>query len=193
MALPHQDNWTEAEYLAFERESELKHEYAAGTVRAMTGASWSHNVICVNISTSLNVQLAQTDCRVTSGDMRLHIAAAHTYRYPDVMVVCDKPQFVGERVDTIANPLVVIEVLSASTELIDRNTKLDEYLQIPSLQAYLLVAQQTAKVERYLRQASGDWLYTPVIGTSARLALPAVGGDNGCTLSLADIYRKVEV
>lgn len=188
MALPSQEVWTEAEYLAFEQDSAEKHEFADGKILAMTGASWTHNLICVNTSTTLNVQLANSDCRVTSNDLRLKVNSKHHYRYPDVMVICGAPEFVPKRNDTITNPKVVIEILSESTALIDRNDKLDEYIQIESVQAYVLISQSEAKVERYLRQAtSKDWLYTQVTGLDSILELPSID----CTLTLADIYNKV--
>lgn len=187
MALPSQQYLTEAAYLAFEDDSDFKHEYANGQVVTMTGASWAHNIISVNTSTSLNVQLAQKDCRVTAGDMRVKVLAKESYRYPDVMVICGEPEFVQERQDTISNPTVVIEVLSEGTALMDRNEKLEEYIQIETLQEYVLISQAEAKVERYLRQESGDWLYTQATGLESSIALPSIE----CTLALTDVYNKV--
>lgn len=189
MALPHKPNWTETEYLEFERTSDIRHEYVDGRVIAMTGASLAHNFICVNTSTSLNVQLMQKNCRVASNDLRLKVVSKRSYRYPDIMVICGDPQITDDRPDTITNPILIIEVLSESTALIDRNEKLDEYLQIESVQEYVLISQQVAKVERYLRQASGNWLYTQVSGLDHVLELPSIG----CKLALADVYNKVDV
>ena len=187
--IPAMTEMTEAEYLVFERGSELRHEYFAGAIFAMTGASWNHNVICVNISTSLNVQIADRDCTVTAGDLRLKVVATRSYRYPDVMVICDDPQFIDERVDTISNPTVVIEVVSPSTALVDRYEKLDEYLRLDSLQEYVIGSQHEAKIERYLRQIDpgDDWLYTQVIGLQSSINLPSIS----CKLLLSDIYKKV--
>jgi Uma2 family endonuclease len=187
MALPDRKHWTEAEYLAFEQTSDMKHEYVDGKIVAMTGASWNHNLICVNTSTSLNLQLTNRDCRVTSNDMRLKVVSKLSYRYPDVMVVCGAPQFAGGRTDTITNPILIVEVLSETTALIDRNEKLDEYLQIDSLQEYVLISQDEPKIERYLRQPSGDWLYTQVVGLQHSIDLPSIG----CKLALSDVYKKV--
>ena len=198
MALPpHQEYLTEAQYLAYEDESDLRHEYANGQIIAMTGASWTHNLICVNTSTSLNVQLMNKNCRVTSGDLRLKVSSRRHYRYLDVMVICGEPQFVANRVDTISNPVVVIEVLSESTALTDRNDKLEEYLQVDSVQEYVLISQSEPRIERYLRQtagdtsgeASGDWLYSHASGLQNSIDLPSIG----CTLALADVYNKVDL
>lgn len=189
MVFPHQTKRTEAEYLKFEQNSDAKHEYAAGQIIAMTGASLAHNFICVNTSTSLNVQLRQKDCRVASNDLRLKIISKHSYRYPDIMVICGDLHITEDRPHTITNPIVIVEVLSESTALIDRNEKLDEYLQIDSVQEYILISQHDIKVERYLRQSSGDWLYTQVSGLDNTLDLPSIG----CKLALAEIYHKVDI
>ena len=187
-ALPEQvpTGMTEAEYLELECTSEIKYEYAGGEVFAMTGASWNHNIISVNTSTRLNIQLVNQDCGVTGSDLRLKVIAEGSYRYPDIMVICGEPQFVDDRVDTVSNPTVVIEVVSPSTALVDRNDKLNEYLQLDSLQEYILISQHEARVERYLRHQS-DWLYTQVAGLQNSLDLPSIS----CTLKLSDIYQKV--
>ncbi len=187
MALPQQQHLTEAEYFALDDSSEFKHEYANGDVIAMTGASWAHNLICVNTATSLNVQLNSSDCRVSANDLRLQVASKRSYRYPDVMVICGEPKFVNERTDTISNPILIVEVLSEGTMLVDRNEKLDEYLQMNSVREYVLIAQTEAKIERYLRQDSGDWLYTQISGVEGVIDLPSIG----CKLALAEVYHKV--
>jgi Uma2 family endonuclease len=189
MALLHDsEHLTEADYLALEHESEIKHEYVGGTVYAMSGASLRHNLIAGNLVTALNPQLADSPCLVSPGDMRVKIAAARlSYRYPDVSVTCAPPEIDGANPGSLLNPAVLIEVLSSSTALVDRNEKLREYRQIPTLYAYLLVSQDTPRIERYLRQNEQDWLYTEAAGLDASVALP----DLKCALKLADIYRKV--
>lgn len=117
---------TEAEYLEFEEKSEIKHEYVNGKVYAMAGASLVHTVICHNTANALEEKIGDKPCLIVSRDLRLKVFSKVSFRYPDVMVICDEPQYVDNRVDTIANPIVVIEVLSPSTALVDRNEKLDE-------------------------------------------------------------------
>lgn len=187
MALPTPETMSEADYLAMDDASEIRHEYANGQALAMTGASWNHNLICVNIATQLNRQLAQKNCHVTTNDLRLKVLSRKHHRYPDVMVVCGEPQFVDERTDTISNPTMIAEVLSATTALTDRNEKLEEYLQIETVQEYLLVSQTEAKIERYRRQPSGDWVYSRISGNQSQIKLPSLG----CTLMLANVYQKV--
>jgi Uma2 family endonuclease len=179
---------SEAEYLAFADEQEIKYEYRDGQIYAMTGAAVRHNIITANTIGHLIVQLANRDCTVTSSDTRVHIASKGAYRYPDVTVFCGEPVYFVGRDDTITNPALLVEVLSPGTALKDRNDKLLEYTQIETLNAYLLVAQDEARVERYLRQESGDWLYTVVNGLDGSIAVPTLD----CTLALADIYRKVD-
>ena len=178
---------TVSDYLAFDEQSAVKHEFVNGDVYAMTGASWTHNVICQNVGASLHGQLRGKDCTVVANDMRLKIASKAIYRYPDAMVICGEPQFVDERKDIINNPTVIIEVLSPSTALIDRNEKLDEYTEIPSLKAYLLVAQDDAKIESYQRNQSGIWTYAKTSGLEHQIELPSIN----CLLALADVYETV--
>lgn len=179
---------SEAEYLAFDAHSDVKHEYVAGVVYAMTGAGWNHNIINGNTQTTLNNQLAEEPCSVVSNDMRLKVQSdAVSFRYPDTMVVCGEPEFDGDRTDTLTNPVVIVEVLSPSTALKDHNEKLDEYIQIETLQHYVLISQHEAKVEVYTRQNAGQWLYIQAKGLDATVALPAVD----CTLHLATLYAKV--
>lgn len=178
---------SEADYLAFEAASAVRHEYSQGYAHAMTGGSVRHSVITANISARLHQMLADRDCTVTSPDLRIYIAAKGSYRYPDVTVFCGAPAYRPGRDDTITNPALLVEVTSPSTALLDRNDKLAEYTQIDSLQAYLLVAQDTPRVERFLRHDSGQWLYANLTGAGAQVVLPPLG----LTLALSDIYHKV--
>ncbi len=178
---------TEAEYLVFEEKSEIKHEYSRGRVYAMTGGSIRHSVITANASTQFNVQLADRDCTVTSPDARVYIASKQSYRYPDITVFCGEPIYLQGRTDTITNPIVVVEVLSPGTALQDRNEKLQEYLQIESLHAYLLVSQDEPKLERFMRNEAGEWIYSFATGLADELALPGIG----CLLALSKVYQKV--
>jgi Uma2 family endonuclease len=188
MALPRPESFvSEEEYLKFEESSEFKHEYANGQIFDMTGGSIDHSTIKSNTDNSLNTQLAGTNCRSVNGDLRVKIESWRSYRYPDVMVFCGPGERVGGRNDTISNPVVVIEVLSPSTQMIDRNEKLHEYTTIPSLQEYLLISQDTPLVEHYLRQEAGGWLFTTVRGLDGVLELPSIG----CKLVLAEVYQRV--
>lgn len=179
---------TIAEYFDFEEKSEIKHEYVNGRILTMAGASWNHTVINGSIHTELDNKLLDTPCVVVSSEIKLKVESKKvSFRYPDIMVVCDEPHFVENRTDTIDNPTVIVEVLSPSTALEDYNVKLDEYTRLNSLQEYLLISQDEAKIERYLRQESGDWLYSNVKGLGAILELPSIG----VKLDFASVYKKM--
>lgn len=178
---------TEAEYLAFEEASETRHEYSRGKIYAMTGGSLRHSILIATVITQLGIQLADRNCTVTSPDTRVHIASKGTYRYPDVTVFCGDPVYLEDRTDTILNPVVLVEVASPITALLDCSDKLLEYLQIDTLQAYLLVSQHEPLIERYLRHESGDWLYSIARGLDSAISIPEIG----CTLPLAKVYQKV--
>ena len=178
---------TEAEYLAFERASDIRHEYLDGHVYAMTGASRAHNLISTYTAASLINQLRGRPCEVYASDMRVRVSATGLYTYPDVTVVYGNPQFADSALDTLLNPVLVIEVLSPSTESYDRGKKFQHYRQLESLREYVLISQDSPRVERFLRQDDGTWLLTDAAGLDASLELASVA----CTLALAEVYEKV--
>ena len=151
---------TPKEYLARERLAEFRSEYLRGEVFAMAGASYEHTLVKDNLAGEARNQLKDGPCRVLTSDMRVRVDATGLYTYPDIVIVCDKPEFEDETLDTLLNPRTIIEVLSDSTEKYDRGAKFAHYRQIPSLQEYVLVAQDRPLVERYVRQADDSWLLT---------------------------------
>jgi Uma2 family endonuclease len=177
--------WTRESYLAFDRASDEKHEFIDGNVCAMTGASENHNLINVNITIALGIQFRGRPCKLYANDMRVRLPS-HNYVYPDIAVVCGEAQLEDEHLDTLLNPTVIIEVLSPSTESYDRGKKFEHYRALESLQEYLLVSQEQAHIERYIRQEDG-WLLTEAKGMEASIELSSIG----CTLTLADVYDKV--
>ena len=181
---------TEAEYLAFERSSESRHEFHRGEIFAMAGASESHNLIAGNLFTELNVQLRGKGCRAYTHDMRVYARDSKTYTYPDIVVACPPIEFLDEKRDTLLNPQVVVEVLSPSTEAYDRGRKFDFYREAPSLQQYVLVSQDLQRAVSYVRQSDGvAWLMTPLDHPSVSIDFPALG----ISVPLSDIYRDVEL
>ncbi len=188
VALPQESTrMTEAEYLAFERASETKHEYIDGHVYAMAGASRQHNLISTNTVATLHFQLRQTPCETYQGDMRVKVQMGDLYSYPDVTVVCAEPQFADSKQDMLLNPVIVVEVLSPTTEKYDRGKKFRQYRQLDSMQEYLIIEQEKSHIEHYLRQPDNTWLLADAVGLDASLELPSIG----CTLKLADVYQKV--
>lgn len=175
------------EYLAHERRAEIKSEYYDGELFAMAGGSEEHSLIAVNVAGTLNTQVAERPCKVYNSDMRVQMAPAGPCAYPDVSVVCGEARFVDERKDTLLNPTLIVEVLSATTEDWDRGGKFERYQQMASLQEYVLIAQDRPRVERYARQGDGEWLLTVAAGLERVVSLPSIG----CELALAEVYRKI--
>jgi len=178
---------TEAEYLAFERESDIKHEFVDGEIFAMAGASWHHTVIVANINTHLNIELENSSCISVTNDMKVYVASEKSFRYPDVVVVCGDPQFREGEPDVLTNPIVIFEVLSPSTELRDRSIKYFEYQQIQSLQDYILVAQDTYRMEIFSRTNTKGWLHTMTSNLDDALTIPSID----IMLKLNAVYQPV--
>lgn len=180
------DFYTEAEYLALEETAVEKSEYVDGQIQAMSGGSEPHASIPVNIGGELRTALRGRGCRVLSSDMK--IRAAGVYYYPDLSVVCGPSTYRGRSKYTVTNPLVVVEVLSPSTESKDRGEKFIRYQQIDTLRSYLLVSQTEPRVELFERGENGHWDYTMVAGLDSMIALPSLE----ITLALSEIYDQVE-
>ncbi len=179
---------TPEEYLAAERLSETRSEYLDGGVFPMPGASLNHVQIAINLTTELNIQLRPSPCRVLGMDLQVRMPDSRKFFYPDVVVVCGEPQFHDDRKDVILNPLLVIEVLSKSTEALDRGAKFQAYRTIESLREYLLVGQHSPLVEQYVKGEDGRWSLTEAAGLESSLTLPSIG----CTLNLGAVYDKVD-
>jgi Uma2 family endonuclease len=179
---------TDAEYIERERRSETKHELVNGMIVAMAGASPRHNAIAANVIGALGAALRRGPCVVLTSDQRVHVEDTGLYTYPDVAVVCDEPRFHPKDRDTLLNPRVVVEVLSASTESHDRGAKFAHYRSIPSLQEYVLVVQHEPRVEHYRRLETGQWLLTESKGPDAVVMFPSLGIE----VPLSEIYDKVE-
>lgn len=170
---------TPAEYLSRERNSSDKHEYIDGLVYMMAGAKENQVLIVHNVSRTLGNQLDDRPGKVYTSDMKVRLTPT-TYVYPDVAVVCGDADFEDDEHDVLLNPALIIEVLSSSTEYYDRGLKFRRYQHLASLQEYVLIAQNAACVERFVRQPDGqyrrrheykhrtrlDWMH---IGTGRRL------------------------
>ena len=154
----------------------------------MTGGSLTHIQITSNLTAELSVQLRSRPCRVLAIDLKVRMPDPRKFFYPDVTVVCGEPQFHDQRRDIILNPILVIEVLSPSTEAFDRGAKFQAYQMLDSLKEYILVAQDRPIIEQYVRQADGKWTYTSATGLGASVSLPSVE----CTLNLSAVYDKVD-
>jgi Uma2 family endonuclease len=168
------------EYLAFEEQSDLRHEYLSGEFFAVSGASTCHNLITLNLVAALRPVARPRGCRTFAGDVKLK-AAAHRIYYPDVMVACGKAAEVQLIVDA---PMIIVEVTSPATRATDRREKLEAYQKIPGLQLYLIVDQRRRHVLAYSRADDG-WLReefsassdVPVRPLAASIPLDAIYDD----------------
>ncbi|MEP7340641.1 MAG: Uma2 family endonuclease [Acidobacteriota bacterium] len=178
------------EYLELDKNSEERYEYFDGEVFAMSGASLKHNQVISNLTGELRNHLKDRDCQILPADMRLKVPAAFPYRYPDLVVVCGEPIIEElQGLELLVNPLVIIEVLSPSTEAYDHGRKFSAYQSIESFREYLLVAQDRPHVVQYVRQSDDKWLRSEVGGLEGEMTLETIK----CTLSLGDIYRRVKL
>jgi Uma2 family endonuclease len=177
---------TPEEYLRIERAAEWKSEYIDGEMFAMAGASPRHTLIVGNIVGELRAELREGPCTVHPTDLRVATDRRRHYTYPDVVVICDPPQFVDERRDTVTNPTLIAEVLSESTEKYDRGAKFERYRTVVTLSEYLLVSQDRVHVELYHR-GDGEWILREWNDPAAEIDLVSLR----CRLKVAEVYAKV--
>lgn len=188
-ALPNKKYLSPAEYLEFERAALEKHEYFDGEIFDMSGASLKHVTISSNINASLHFQLKKRPCKSYQSDLRVHIPATGLFTYPDIIVVCGKPQLLNDAYpDTLLNPLVIVEVLSPSTADYDKGAKFDHYRTIESLKEYILVWQDKKRIAHYTKQFDESWILRDFIGEEAEIILSSIE----CSLTMDDIYDKVD-
>jgi Uma2 family endonuclease len=180
--------YTLDEYLELDRSADARYEYWNGEIFSMSGASESHDQINVNLIVSLRPKLREQSCRVFSADMHLLVPAAPPYRYADLSIVCAQPVFekIGG-VDALKNGVLIVEILSETTEAYNRGDKFTYYKSIDTFREYLLVAQHRPHVTQYVRQEDKSWSYREINDISAGLTLPSVA----CELSLIEIYQDV--
>lgn len=175
---------TVEEYLEWEAQQEIRHEYVNGEVFAMTGSTIPHNDIALNFCTALRPHLRSTGCRMNVSDVKLQVSFQSRYYYPDVIVSCD-PEDINSR-NFIQNPKIIVEVLSPSTSAKDRDEKFTCYLKIPTLQEYILIDSQKIFVERYCRGEGRMWLYYSYTAGEI-ITLSSIGFD----LPIALLYEGV--
>ena len=173
------------EYIAMERDSEIRHEYFKGEITAMAGETIKHNRIAFNCSFRFENAFGDRDCIVCIEGVRLRVSPDQ-YRYPDVIVLCGEPETDDGNPPCLLNPEVVIEVLSPSTEDKDRGEKFAEYRRISTLTDYVMIAQDRVFVEHCVRQSAAQWTLTGYSSLEDTLNFAALG----VAISLRDVYRK---
>ena len=182
-----QHHYTLEEYFALEQASDRRYEYWDGEIVCMSGGSLAHTQISRNITVALSNKLAGGTCEPLTADMAVKTPTLGTYRYPDASVVCGEIQ--TEKIngmDMLVNPVVIVEVLSPTTEGRDRNEKRVAYQAIPSLREYLIVSQDIPHVTHYVKDGQA-WRRSDYPAQAGTIELPSVG----IVLTLAEIYQGV--
>jgi Uma2 family endonuclease len=194
--LKYQSVHTIGEYLGFERSSQERHYFLDGSIFAMASESPAHADISVNIVASLGNQLKDTPCRVRTKATKVRsgpiLSAGETTRglffYPDILVICDEPEYHDAIKDVVLNPKVIVEVFSESTEAFDRGEKFKRLRTCnPTLTDYLLVSQDRPQVEHFTRQKDDSWWYRLTTGRDASVTIASIS----CALKLVDVYHRV--
>lgn len=178
------------EYLEQEINSELRLEFRHGRIVSVTGAKQNHIEIVWNIGGLLRVLLKDKPFRGFGCDMRVECTPGEYYTHPDLSIAPSPPDIKPFRgTATLRNPVVIVEVLSPSTEAIDRGEKFIEYTKIASLREYLLVSQNAAQVERWSRGSDGQWTPSVVTGLKTELRIDSIE----CSLPMSEIYYQTTV
>jgi Uma2 family endonuclease len=178
------------EYRKTEATAEERHEYRDGEIVTMPGGSETHSAIATNLLVYLGFLLRDTNFRLYNSDLRVWIPEHRCGTYPDLMVINGEPEFNGERTDEILNPLLIVEVLSPSTEAYDRGEKFRKYRSLPSLQEYLLVSQTEPYLEQYYnsdRPNNTSWQWQVCDRLEQSIILPSLNLE----LPMKEIYRRI--
>lgn len=182
--------YTVEEYLRIERDTTERHEFRDGEILAMSGGSVRHSLIIANAGREIGNRLKGKPCRVYDSNLRVRVARRTLYSYPDITVVCGSPVVDPDDRggETVINPHLVVEVLSPTTEGYDRRSKFDRYRQIESFREYVLVSQDTPRVEAFFRRDDGTWTFDVAAGVEAVARLRSLDID----LPLGEVYAGVE-
>ncbi len=181
--------YTLEEYLELDHNSEEKIEFWDGHIFTLAGASVSHNQIQVNAIIALGNKLRGKGCRVFPSDMRLKVPTYSPYRYADLSALCGNPIFekLGKQ-EMLANPSLIIEILSDSTESFDRSFKFTYYKSIESFTEYILIAQDRPHVTQFIKQDENNWLNREFNSLQDKFHLASLD----CELELSELYQDVE-
>lgn len=177
-------------YLDREKKSDIKHEFLNGKIRKRSGSSFYHNQITVQISSAILSELENNNkpFRVLSSDQKIYIPQLHQILYPDALVVYQKPEFWNQRKDVLLNPILIVEILSPSTEAYDRTTKFMSYKHISSIKEYVMVIQDKKGIETWYREEEHLWRVSVYHEEETSLELKSVG----INIDIEKIYRNIE-
>ncbi|MGB3291410.1 MAG: Uma2 family endonuclease [Phormidesmis sp.] len=186
IASPHPQKMTAQEYLDWELSQEIRYEYCDGEVFAMSGGTKKHDELAFNLRRALIDAVEAQGCSMSGSDVKVLVNEGHSFRYPDLCVSCDDRD---DASDTFYKfPKLIVEVLSPSTKTVDREDKFQEYIQIPTLEEYVLISSERTQVECYRRGEGRMWLYFPYkAGEVASIA------SMGVELPIEQLYRNVRL
>ncbi|MBK9256187.1 MAG: Uma2 family endonuclease [Saprospiraceae bacterium] len=188
MGHPEKKSVSEYEYLEMEISSLEKHEYYQGEIFAMAGATVEHNRIATNITGEIYAKLKGKNCNVFNSDLRIHVESNSLYTYPDISVVCGEIEKLPDTFDTVTNPTLIIEVLSASTKDYDRGTKFMLYRDILSLKEYTVIdSTGNIHIEKWYKGEDGLWILNEFKSMEDVVKLESLHID----LNMEDVYRGV--
>lgn len=184
IASPKRQLMTAEEYLKWESRQEIRHEYCDGEVFAMSGGTKGHDKIAFNLRRVLSDCVDKMQCEMSGSDVKVMVKQGRFYRYPDLSVSCDERDRMNETYYEF--PKLVVEVLSPSTEVVDRNEKFQEYIEIPTLQEYILISPDKMQVECFRRGEGRMWMYFPYrTGETVRVE------SMGVNLPIEQLYQNV--
>jgi len=187
MSAQHVARLSPEEYLRIDRAADYRSEYVDGEMFAMSGGSNRHSFLITRLSKELQDAVEEAGCEVATATLRLQVDPKGPYFYPDLMVVCGDHS--SELTDIVTNPILIVEVLSPSTERWDRTGKFDHYKRLKSLQQYVLVSQDEMRVEWFTRRADGMWMYESASGEEGVCTLRSINA----TFPLARLYRRFNI
>jgi Uma2 family endonuclease len=182
-SLPVSPHFTEEEYLRLDRAAEFKSEFHDGEMFAMSGGSFNHAILSSEILAILHRQVPK-ECRVFNSDLRVKVPSGRSYLYPDCGIVCGDPQLVSD--DNLLNPVLVVEVLSPSSESYDRGKKFEAYRTITSLREYIVIHQDRRHVEYHSKQDDGSWVLREYKGAESSFTIARLG----VTVPLGELYES---
>jgi Uma2 family endonuclease len=181
--------YTTEEYLQLEETSECRNEYRDGEIVPMAGGTTNHNEIAGNFYANFKLQMRGKDYKIYMGDVKLWIPRYRIYTYPDVMVIQGKPIYEGKGTTTVTNPVMIVEVLSKSTENHDRTNKFRYYRSLPTLKEYVMIDQYEYLAEQFYRNTDGQWVFTEYESGESILSLQSIEFQ----IALSDIYAGVDL
>jgi len=176
------------EYLVLEEKSEDKNEFDNGKIFAMSGGTLNHGILGNNINTELNnsVRENKKECITINGDVKIYIENANSFVYPDAMVICGPIETFEKDENSVINPVLIVEVLSKSTESYDRGDKFHKYCSLPSFKEYVLIDQNKPVIDILYREDASYWKMTTTIGLEKTIFLNTLN----CHIKMSDIYRN---